>query len=292
MTARMTARVTARVTARMTADEGGTMLDATSRRITTDDGVGLAVRVEGPQDGPVLLCCNSLGTDLRSWDQQAAVWARHRRVVRFDHRGHGDSDAPPGAYDIDRLGRDAVAVLDAVGVGQADVCGLSLGGLVGLWLGVHRPDRVRRLVLACTSSRIGTTEGWQDRARLVRDQGTAAIAPVVMERFFSAGFRSRRPDVVAAAEATLRATSSDGYAGCCLALAEADLTGRLHLVHATTLVIAGSEDVATPPAALRDLHEGLAQAQRSWLEIADAGHLANLEQPERFTGAVESFLAG
>lgn len=255
----------------------------------TDDALaGIATRVDGEDGAPALLCCNSLGTSLSMWDLQVPQWSRHHRVIRFDASGHGGSATTSGPTTIETLGRDALAVLDAHGVGSADLCGLSLGGLVALWLAIHHPERVDRLVIACSAARIGTRTRWEERAALVRSDGMDAIAGAVVGRFFTAGFRERDPGTVADVERTLRAVEPEGYAGACLALATADLRTDLGRVGAATLVIAGSEDVATPTATVAELHAGIAGAR--WLELSGAGHLANIEAPDRFTTAVTAFL--
>lgn len=264
-----------------------------SRRIVSDDGIELMTRTDGPADASgviaTLLCCNSLGTSLEMWDAQIPMWSAERRVLRYDQRGHGASDAPPPPYDLARLGKDALAVLDAHGIERADVCGLSLGGLVALWLAVHHPERVDRLILACTAARIGDHDGWEQRAGAVLRDGTSALAPLVIDRFFSPGFRERSPATVAMIAAALCATSDAGYAGCCAALADGDLGDALHLVRSDTLVIAASQDVATPPTAMHELHRGIGRSR--WLEIEAAGHLANVERPKEFGAAVTSFLS-
>lgn len=252
--------------------------------ILTRDGVRLAVRADGPSDAPALLCCNSLGTGMELWDPQIPAWAAARRILRFDQRGQGASEAPPAPYRIDDLGRDALAVLDGYQVEQADVCGLSLGGVVALWLAINHPDRVRRLVLACTAAKVGTEEAWRARAEAVLHDGTASIADMVMERFFSPGFRATDPQTVAAARAALVAAPDEGYLGSCLALAAADLRGEVASVSAPTLVLAGSADEPTPPSVMRELHAELPDAR--WRELEGAGHLANLEVPEAFAAAV------
>ena len=260
----------------------------TRRTIVASDGVELSTRLDGDADAPPLLCANSLGTGLDLWEPQVPGWSAERPVLRFDQRGHGGSGVPPAPYTLDRLGQDAVDVLDAHEVERADVCGLSLGGLVALWVASQHPERVQRLVLACTDARVGTRESWEERATLVRDGGTTAIADAVMERFFSPGFRAADPGTVARARAGLVATPDEGYLASCLALAEADLRARLPEIASPTLVIAGSEDEATPPAQVRGLHDALADAR--WLEIDGAGHLANLERPGDFEAAVTRFL--
>lgn len=252
--------------------------------VLTRDDVRLAVRADGSPDATALLCCNSIGTGMELWNPQIAAWSTQRRVLRFDQRGHGASEAPPSPYRIDDLGRDALAVLDAYGVEQADLCGLSLGGIVALWVAIHHPRRVRRLVLACTAAKVGTEESWRARAQSVLAGGTSSIADMVMERFFSADFRDHHPQAVAAARERLTDMLDEGYLGCCLALSAADLRAELDQVTAPTLVLAGGADEATPPRVVRELYEGLPDAR--WRELEGVGHLANLEAPEEFARAV------
>lgn len=252
--------------------------------VTTADGVRLSTRSDGATDGTPLLCCNSLGTGLELWDPQVPGWSAHRRVLRFDQRGHGRSDAPDAPYELDELGRDALAVLDAYQVARADVCGLSLGGVVAQWLAINHPDRVDRVVLACTTARVGTEDAWRERAQAVRDGGTAAIVDMVMERFFSPAFRRRDPRTVERFRQTLIDTPDEGYVGSCLALARADLRAETPRLAAPTLVLAGSADEATPPSVMRELLEGLPAGR--WVELEGAGHLANLEVPAVFGRAV------
>ena len=261
----------------------------TERTIRTPEGVDLHTRIDGPVDTPPLLVVNSLGTDLASWDGQVERWARDRRVLRYDQRGHGRSVVPPGPYSIDDLGQDAVAVLDAHGVERADVCGLSLGGVVALWLAVHAPSRVRRVVLADTAARVGTAEAWQARAATVRAHGMDAVVDAVLERFFSPGFRAAEPDVVERVADGLRGTAPEGYAACCDALAAADLRSVADRATAPCLVVVGSEDVATPPTDAQTLRDLLGAA--GYLELPGSGHLANLERPADFADLVTAFLA-
>jgi 3-oxoadipate enol-lactonase len=258
------------------------------RTITTDDGVSLHTRSDGHGDGPPLLLLNSLGTDLSMWDLQVPGWAATRRVVRFDQRGHGRSQTPPPPYSLDRLGQDALAVLDAYELGTFDLCGLSLGGLVALWLTGSAPERVRRAVFADTAARVGTEEGWRARAETVRIHGMDAVTDLVLDRFFSPAFRAAGSPAVAAVERMLREASVDGYAGSCDALARADLTELARAVRAPSLVVVGMADEATPPADARTLHGLLEDAEL--VEIPDAGHLANLERPEFFGLVVHGFL--
>lgn len=242
----------------------------------------------GAHGAPPLVLVSSLGTDLTMWDPQLAALAVDHQVVRYDTRGHGRSPAPPGPYTIDDLGSDLVALLDRLGIARTAVCGISLGGLTALWLARHHPDRVGRIVLANTAARIGTRAGWQERADTVRRDGTTAVADTVVERFLSAGFRQRDPATTDRLRQRLRGLDDEGYAGCCLALAEADLRDDVARVTAPALVIAGTEDVATPVGDARWLDEHLTDSR---LVVLDgAGHLSSIEQPEVFTQAVLGFL--
>ena len=254
------------------------------------DGVGLNVRVDGPEDAPAVVLSNSLGTDLSMWEPQVPALRERFRVVRYDLRGHGGSDVSPGPTTIDRLGQDVVDLLDALGIERAHVCGLSVGGLVSTWLAARRPDRVGRAVLGAVSARIGTQELWQDRADAVRAGGMAAVVDAVLARFFSERFRTERPDVVARVAQVLAATPPEGYAAACLALRDADLRAEVARIAAPTLVVVGREDPATPVTEAEWLHAQIPGSDLAVLE--DAGHLCNLEQPARFTDAVVRFLSG
>jgi 3-oxoadipate enol-lactonase len=258
--------------------------------ITTDDGVRLHTRVDGQPDGPPLLLLNSLGTDLTMWEPQLEAWGADRRVIRFDQRGQGRSQAPPPPYTIEQLGRDALAVLDAHDVARADLCGLSLGGLVALWVAGTAPGRVQRAVFADTAARVGTEGAWRERADTVRREGMDAVVELVLGRFFSPAFRASRPPAVAALDRMLRSASVDGYSGSCEALATADLSALARQVRVPSLVVVGTADEATPPSDAESLHGFLVDAQLSCLP--GAGHLANLEQPERFAEVVGGFLDG
>jgi 3-oxoadipate enol-lactonase len=258
--------------------------------VTTNDGLELLTRVDGVAGAPWLLLLNSLGTDLAMWDGQLEAWATTHRVLRFDQRGHGRSTASAPPYTIERFGSDVLAVLDAHEVESTDVCGISLGGLVALWLAGTSPARVRRAVFADTGPRIGTEEAWRDRAEVVRTEGMRAVTDLVLERFFSRGFRSSGHPAVGRIERSLRDASIDGYSGSCEALATADLTALARTVTVPSLVVVGTADEATPPEDARALHSLLPGSQL--VELDGAGHLANIEQPGRFADIVQDFLAG
>jgi 3-oxoadipate enol-lactonase len=256
--------------------------------VRTADGAQLVGEAHGPAEAPTLVFLNSIGCDRRLWDSQVAALADDFRCLVFDTRGHGQSDAPAGDYTLDQLGRDALAVLDAADVRAAHVCGLSLGGLVAQWLAIEAPERVARMVLADTASRIGTVESWEARRKLVLDQGLAAIADMAMERFFSTPFRETRAEAVAEWRARLAAGSAKGYAGCCAALRDADLTAGLARITSPTLVICGEEDISTPPEQARALATAIPGAELR--VIPAAAHLANFEQPDAFNAALRAHL--
>jgi 3-oxoadipate enol-lactonase len=250
----------------------------------------MEVRAEvcGDPAAPPLVLVNSLGTDLTMWAPQIGALSPGHLLIRYDTRGHGRSPAPPGPYTLADLGADLLALLDRLEVSVATVCGISLGGLTTLWLAQHHPDRIERIVLANTAARIGTRDGWIERARTVRAGGTAAVADTVIERFLSPAFRVRDAETTGRLRQGLVALDDEGYAACCLALAEADLRPGIGDVRTPALVIVGSEDVATPPTDGQWLHRHL---QDSRLVVLDgAGHLSSIEQPEAFNRAVLGFL--
>lgn len=250
--------------------------------------VRVHAEVTGARDAPPLVLINSLGTDLTMWDPQVPVLAEQRRVIRYDTRGHGRSPAPPGPYTIDDLGSDLITLLDRLAIARAAVCGISLGGMTALWLARHHPDRVERLVLADTAARIGTRDSWRERADTVRRHGTASVADTVIDRFLSPDFRASEPRTAERLHGLLSGIDDEGYASCCLALAEADLRDEIAGIAAPALVIAGSEDVATPMDDVRWLDAHLADSRL--IVLHGAGHLSSIEQPAAFTEAVRGFL--
>jgi 3-oxoadipate enol-lactonase len=241
-------------------------------------------RFDGPDDAPVIALSTSLGTTNELWDPQTAELAKSFRVLRYDHRGHGRSDAPPGPYTVEQLATDVLELLDRLGVGSVTFCGLSLGGAVGMWLSSRVPERVDRLVLCCTSARFADREFWLDRARTVREQGVAAVADVVLERWFTAGFRARDPETVEQFRELLLSTPREGYAACCDALAAWDFRDELRTISAPTLVVVADHDLSAPP------EHGELIARRvpgaGLVAVLGAAHLANVEQPEAITEAI------
>lgn len=202
--------------------------------------------VSGPPDGPALVLANSLGSTLSIWDAYLPGLA-NRRVVRYDLRGHGGSPAPPGPYAMADLGADVLALLDRLGIGRTDFCGVSLGGMVGLWLAAHAPQRIGRLMVICTTARMDSPEPWAERAATVRADGPGAIAETVVSRWFTPPFAAREPELVARMVAMIGASDPEGYAGCCDAIQHMDQRADLPRIEAPTLVVAGRDDQAIPP---------------------------------------------
>ncbi len=215
-------------------------------------------------------------------------FTQHFRVVRYDRRGHGKSGVPKGPYTMDRLGHDVLAVLDGLGIKQKiNWCGLSMGGMVGQWLGANAPERVERLVLTNTSSYFPDKNGWNDRLKMVQEKGVAAFAPANMARWFTKGFLERSPETVAPIQAMFASTPLDGYLGCGMAVRDMDHRPLLPKIKAPTLVIAGKHDGATTPEANEYISQHIPGAKYA---TVDAAHMSNVEQPQAYTDAVLGFL--
>ncbi len=247
------------------------------------------VRIEGPADAPVLVLSNSLGTNWNLWDRQMPSLTARFRVLRYDTRGHGSSPVTAGPYSIAMLAQDVVVLLDALKIERAHFCGLSLGGMTGMWLGMHAAERIERLVLANTAPRIGPPAVWNARIDAVRQGGMAAITDAVLERWFTAGFRARSIDAVGRISGMLRTTPPDGYIACCAAIRDADQWPGIETLRCPTLVITGTHDVATPAAEGRKLAGRIPGA--GYVEL-DAAHISNVEAAERFTAELVTFFTG
>jgi 3-oxoadipate enol-lactonase len=244
--------------------------------------------LSGPADAPVVMLSNSLGTRLEMWDPQMAALAERYRVLRYDSRGHGRSDAPRAPYSIAMLGEDALALLDALSIAQVHFCGLSKGGMVGQWLGSHHGDRLLSLTLCATAARLGPTELWDQRIEQSAREGMAALVDGVTERWFTPVYRATPRPEVEQVRAMILATPAHGYGGCCAAIREMDQSEAVRSIRMPTLIVAGADDPATPVEVMRDLHARIPGARL--VEIPQAAHLVNIEQPERFNRAFTDFL--
>jgi 3-oxoadipate enol-lactonase len=237
--------------------------------------VRLHYELSGPENAPVLVLGSSLGTTSSLWEPQLPVLHEFFRVLRYDHRGHGGSPAATGPFTIDDLGDDVLELTDSLGVERFSYCGLSLGGMIGMWLAGHAPERIDRLALCCTTASFPSPEPWRDRAATVRESGTAAIAEAVVGRWFTHALAERDPELVAGYRDALSGVDSESYAGICDALAVMDLRPLLPSIQAPTAVVAGAQDEATPPEFLRVIAEAIPDAEL--YIVGDAAHLANVE---------------
>jgi 3-oxoadipate enol-lactonase len=253
------------------------------------DGTDLHYRMDGTRGAPVLVLSNSLGTEHAMWEPQLATLTPHFCVVRYDTRGHGASGVTPGPYTIDQLGRDVVALLDHLGTERASFCGLSLGGMIGMWLGIHAKARIDRLVLANTAARIAPADLWNQRIENVNAGGIAAISDTVLSRWFTPEFRAREPDTIARMKAMMERQPPAGYVACCAAVRDMDQREEVARIEAPTLVITGTHDASTPPSDGAFLAAQIAGAR---LVELPAAHLSNIEAAPAFNDALASFLKG
>jgi 3-oxoadipate enol-lactonase len=243
-------------------------------------------RLSGKEDGELLVLSNSLGSTLKMWGKVLPLLEGRYRVLRYDTRGHGASSVPTGPYTLDQLGEDLIHLLDRIGVERVTYCGLSLGGQVGMWLGLHAHSRINRLILANTAARIGDAAMWDDRIAMVRKSGLKELAAGTPGRWFTAGYRASHAGEMAEIEAMVASTNPDGYCACCAVLRDTDLRQSISAIALPTLVIAGTNDPATPPEQGREIAESVPHAQ--YVEL-DTLHLSAWERPDEFASAVLEF---
>ncbi|NLS70905.1 alpha/beta fold hydrolase [Bradyrhizobium brasilense] len=259
------------------------------RHFTTADGCRIAYRIDGPDDRPALALSNSIATNLHMWDRSMPALSRSFRVLRYDTRGHGGSDAPTGAYSIDRLGRDVVELLDALRIDRAHFLGLSLGGFVGQWLGIFAPDRIDRLILSNTSSYLASELPFDEQIRAVlAAKDMNGIADGFMRNWFPATMLAAPNEVVDEFRNMVLTTPPRGLAGCYAALRDVDLRRAISLIAAPTLVIGGESDTVTRASHSADIAATITDAK---LVLLPGVHILNIEQPDRFNSEVVSFLA-
>lgn len=258
--------------------------------MTISAAAPMSYSLEGPSDAPVLMFSNSLGTTMSLWESQARSLRSRYRILRYDTRGHDES---PGAdanspLTLAQLGQDVIDLLDQLKLDKVNFCGISMGGIIGLWLAIHAGDRLQRLIVANSAARIGSAEGWRSRAEQVLGNGMDAVADGAAGRWFTPDFITRAPVLVDAMVSDLRQCSPRGYAACCTALAEADLRQQLNRIEAPTLIVAGRHDPVTTPADAQFLQQQIGGAE--YLELA-ASHLSNVEAGAEFTAGLQQFLA-
>ncbi len=255
-------------------------------RFTTSDGLSLRYEDTGG-DEPALLLSNSLGTRLEMWQPQMAAFAEAFRVVRYDKRGHGESELRVGPTSFARLTLDAVELLDHLGIAKADWCGLSMGGMSGMWAGTHHASRFNRLVLCNTGAGMPTADMWNQRIATVKRQGLAPLIPTIVDRWFTKRFQEADPKAVARIVAMLETTPPEGYAACSAAIRDMDQRESIRSIRLPTLVISGTHDGSTPPEKGREIAAAIPDARYVAL---DAAHLSNIEQEQAFTDTVMGFL--
>ena len=246
-------------------------------------------KCSGAKDLPVLVLSNSLGSNMTMWDAQIVEFARYFRIIRYDARGHGRSTTTPGPYSIELLGRDDLALVDFLGVESFNFCGLSMGGLVGQWMALNVPTRVKKMVLSNTAAKIGSVELWNARIDAMQRDGVHRVIPSVLERCFTPVFFRSNPGLMTSVGEMMETTSAEGYIACCAALRDSDFSESARTIQTSVLIVAGTHDPATTVANAVFLREAIPDAQFAQL---DASHLSNIEAAEKFNRAVLSFLRG
>ena len=221
------------------------------------NGINVNYTLEGPATGPVVTLSNSLASNLSMWEPQLPVLTSRFRVLRYDTRGHGDTDAPAGPYTLKELTEDTRALLQALGITRTHFIGLSMGGMIGQLLALQHPELLQSLTLCDTMSRVPTEAQsmWEERIRAAQNQGMEPLVEPTIARWFTAPFREQRPEVAHQVRAMIRFTPVAGYIGCCHAIAALNLTDRLKAISVPTLIIVGEDDPGTPVAASRTMHE-------------------------------------
>jgi len=259
-------------------------------RTDLPNGVTLNIQIDGPKGAPWVLLSNSLGADLAMWDGQMDLLTRKYRVLRYDQRGHGLSDAPDGPYSFDTLEADALAIMDHHEVDKADWIGLSMGGMTGMGLAIHNPERFGRMVVADARS-VATDaykQMWDQRVEAIRAGGVEAVVEGSLGLWLTEEFRAANPDVTAACAEIIKGTSAKGYMASCYALRELDYFKDLNGVTIPILYLCGGKDKGAPPEEMQEMAKVTPGAQ--YVEIPDAGHVSNINQPEAFNAALAAFL--
>ena len=256
---------------------------------TADLGkVRLHYEVSGPESGETIVLAHSLGANLHMWDKIVPVLEARFRVVRYDSRGHGGSSVPPGPYSIAELAGDAVELLNYLNLKRVHFCGLSMGGMIAMWLGINEPLRVDRLIFANTGARIGTRESWGERIAGVRKAGLEPLAGAMLGRWFTQRFRQEHPQDMETIRTMIESTSVEGYVACVAGLRDGDLRAEIPAIRARALIITGNEDPATPPVDGQWVHAALPTSV--YVELK-AAHLSAWERPEEFQRALINFLS-
>ena len=255
---------------------------------TKANGITLNCQIDGAPNAPWLIFSNSLATNLSMWNEQARLLSKHFRILRYDQRGHGKSEAPEGCYRFATLLADVIALMDAHAIGHAHFCGLSLGGATALGLAQQHPDRIDRAIV-CDSPCMSTpasAKQWEDRMAVAKTGGMAALVEPTLQRWFPAAVYAANPPGVAKVREMVLSTPINGFIGCCGALADHNFRTAVASVSRPVLFMVGEKD--PPNAVMREMHKELDGSQ--FVELAGAGHISNIEQPDAFTHALEKYL--
>jgi 3-oxoadipate enol-lactonase len=256
----------------------------------TANGIGFHCQIDGPEGAPWLVFSNSLTTNVSMWDEQAAHFSRRFRVLRYDQRGHGQSDAPGGRYSFDLLMADAIAIMDAIGIARAHFCGLSMGGATAMGLAERHPDRLDHVIVcdAYCASTPESSKQWEERIATAQTHGMTALVESSISRWFPPETRERNPPHLARLRQMIAATPVNGFVGCAAALADHDFRSQAGAVKIPVLFLVGAKDGKTP-AGMRELQAAVPGSQ--FVELPEAGHVSNLDKPELFNRAVDAFLS-
>ncbi|MDB2701484.1 3-oxoadipate enol-lactonase [Flavobacteriaceae bacterium] len=246
-------------------------------------------KIQGTPNSPVLMFSNSLGADLSMWDELAPLLLPYFRVLQYDTRGHGQSELTEGPYTIERLGKDVISLLDQLDIDKVYFCGLSMGGLIGQYLGIHHPDRLHKLILSNTDSKIGTAENWNERINTINEQGMQAIVDGTMEKWFTPSYHKTNPARVAQMKELFLANKTAGYSACCAAIGAADFRSKIKKITAETLIVTGDEDAVTNVVQAEGLQKEIPNAK---LKIFPARHLPSTELPIEYADTLIDFLVG
>ena len=246
-------------------------------------------KIQGTPNSPVLMFSNSLGADLSMWDELVPLLLPYFRVLQYDTRGHGQSELIEGPYTIERLGKDVISLLDQLNIDKVYFCGLSMGGLIGQYLGIHHPDRLHKLILSNTDSKIGTAEKWNERINTINEQGMQAIVDGTMEKWFTTSYHKTNPARVTQMKELFLANKTAGYSACCAAIGAADFRSEIKKITAETLIITGDEDAVTNVVQAEGLQKEIPNAK---LKVFPARHLPSTELPMEYADTLIDFLVG
>ena len=253
------------------------------------NGIRINVRLDGPEDAPVVMFSNSLMSNLTMWDPQIPALAAQYRVLRYDQRGHGGTEVTPAPYNVEQLTDDAYAVLETLGIDSVHFVGLSMGGFTGQILAARHPEKVRSLVLADTACAMPPASMWNERVSMARSQGIESLVQSTLERWFTAPFHVTGTRELDAVRDMIRATDVEGYSGCAEAIRDMQICGDLPLIAVPTLILVGESDSSCPVASAEQMHAGIKDS--TLLVLKNAAHLPNIEQSDAFNEALLGFLS-